>query len=269
LSIAGQINLPSIVREFQRLQSFTSGVSLALAGAEKSDAPGHAFIWKKSGSPPQDELGKQAFLRRESCYKCALDVLDLLYSPVPTKVALTKSHETMFDTLNKDDYEKERTKVLNIMQSSKDELFHDSLYEWYISKGMENELLKMQTPFLESFLLNKTKRLDLLPKYYLKNEKYEKAALFLLKLAESESDSIDLSKRVDYLSQALGSAKASSEKEELLQDIKSKLEVARVQQKVLKELLSIQQKKKNENLDQFIQDLNSSLKNVTYVIYFI
>jgi hypothetical protein len=43
------------------------------------------------------------------------------------------------------------------------------------------------------------------------------------------------------------------------------LEVARVQQKVLKELVSIQQETKNESIQQYIQDLNSSLKNVSYV----
>jgi hypothetical protein len=249
LSIAGQINIVSIVKEFQKLQYFTSGVSLALAGAEKSDPSGHAFYWKKSGFPLQDEQGKQAFLRRESCYKCALKVLDQLYSPeVPTT------------SCEKEDLEKERMKVVNIMESSKDELFHDSWFKWYISKGMENELLKIQTPFPS----NKTKRLELLSRDFLENKKYEKAALLLLKLVESESDSIDLSKRVDYLSQAL-EVQVSLENDELLQDIQSKLEVARVQQKVLKELVSIQQETKNESIQQYIQDLNSSLKNVTYV----
>jgi hypothetical protein len=104
-----------------------------------------------------------------------LQVLDQLYSPT---------------TCEKEDLEKERMKVVNIMESSKDELFHDSWFKWYISKGMENELLKIQTPFPS----NKTKRLELLSRDFLENKKYEKAALLLLKLVESESESIDLSK---------------------------------------------------------------------------
>jgi DNA repair exonuclease SbcCD nuclease subunit len=69
---------------------------------------------------------------------------------------------------------------------------------------------------------------------------------------------------VDYLSQAL-EVQVSLENDELLQNIQSKLEVARVQQKVLKEFVSIQQETKNESIQQYIQDLNSSLKNVSYV----
>lgn len=265
MTIAENVNLPSIVREFQRLHSFTSAVTLALSGPEKIDPSGHAFEWLKSGSQTRDEEGKQAFLKRESCYKCALDVLEQLYTPIPAKVSKTTSSQKSLETLTKEDYQRERMKVLSIMQNSKDELFHDALYDWFISKGMENDLLKMQTPYLETFLFNKKQRLDLLAKFYIKNERFEKGAIFLLKMAESESD-IDLSKRVDYLSQAYGSAKASTGNEKLLSEIKEKLEVARVQQKVLKELMTfVTSDKKSDSLSSSIKDLNSSLKNVTYV----
>ena len=62
---------------------------------------------------------------------------------------------------------------------SNDELFHYSLYQWYVDRGLGQELLKLSSIFLENFLKNSQQDYDLLWRYYLLNEKYGAAASIL------------------------------------------------------------------------------------------
>jgi nuclear pore complex protein Nup155 len=72
-----------------------------------------------------------------------------------------------------------------------DQLFHICLYDWFVrpdSGGsssratMESELLALQSPYLENYL--KGTSVDLLCRFYVRNSRFEPAALILATLAE-------------------------------------------------------------------------------------
>jgi hypothetical protein len=93
-----------------------------------------------------------------------------------------------------------------LFEKSKDELFHNYLYTFYIENKKFDELFQFNTSYLETFL-QKNEYDNYLAEYYLKNEKYEKASKILKKLSEKENIELDL--RNEYLSKAILSAKGN------------------------------------------------------------
>ncbi|GEM10376.1 nuclear pore complex protein Nup155 [Rhodotorula toruloides] len=136
-----------------------------------------------------------------------------------------------------------RTNAYNKALSLKDEFFHFELYDWYLSRGLTNQLLETRTPYLEGFLAREPTTLeksDLLWQYYVRTSRYARAASVLASLAETPAFPLSLQKRVEYLSLAVGNAKSqipSSSRGDAVQfvtDVEEKLEVAQVQVEIFR-----------------------------------
>ncbi|KAJ1332110.1 hypothetical protein BSLG_008929 [Batrachochytrium salamandrivorans] len=71
--------------------------------------------------------------------------------------------------------------------------FHTSLYDWFIQHGLHNELLRIQSPYLEDYLVNKG---------------FLKQPEFIFSIAQSPG--LTLLTRIEYLTKAVTNAKSSA-----------------------------------------------------------
>jgi nuclear pore complex protein Nup155 len=125
-----------------------------------------------------------------------------------------------------------------------DQLFHICLYDWFLRQPdggattratMESELLALQSPYLENYL--KGTSVDLLCRFYVRNSRFEPAALILVTLAERRGATADLTleRRIENLSRAKGclvQAGGAQTDASLSLRVHEKLDVARLQLRV-------------------------------------
>lgn len=219
--------LPTICTNYLDLDFPLGIVYLCLACAAAVDPQNMAMMWVRNGRPERDEDGRLAFANRERCYGHIWSLLNRFNSGVlgPEKL----------------------TDILKAARRSTDEMFHIRLYEWYISEKLQQDLIKLNTPYLENFLTKycpQDIRFDLLPSYYIRNEKYFLASRVLLQQAETSVD-ISLIERIQLLAraqtafksaQAAGDPLANQQKQK---DLDERIEVANVQEKTLKEIEAV------------------------------
>ncbi|KAE9412009.1 hypothetical protein Angca_003869, partial [Angiostrongylus cantonensis] len=94
-----------------------------------------------------------------------------------------------------------------------------------------------KSPFVEQFLIHEIstgrgqRYLELLWRFYEKAGYYDKAAMLLSRLADSENVDISLSQRFAYLSHAIICAQASTDTKTkaMIQEFRDKVEVAHIQ----------------------------------------
>lgn len=136
----------------------------------------------------------------------------------------TKMYELIFDVLTKIDLRALKitetnnqlliNEFLEIRDSayetcfaSADKSFHYAFYDWFIKQGVSERLLEITTPFILSFLEEKSENnlalSDLLWLYHAKRENYFDAAKILYALSISEFK-LELTQRIEYLSRANG-----------------------------------------------------------------
>ena len=86
-----------------------------------------------AGSPPNDARA-QFWERRKHCYELVLDSLSVFEERcVPGKQGSTQV----------DDPETVRGHAYELTFASEDEMFHSTLYDWLIGRGMADELLEV------------------------------------------------------------------------------------------------------------------------------
>lgn len=242
MDIAAHIDIAAICREFWHLGFYTGAIKLALAAADQTDPSGLGTEWYKSEKSPTDTQGKRMFEARTACYNCVLTVFEELYRPVPTiastprksPLAAARDEVSPSRHFTEREWISKRKAALRIAQSSRDVLFHDILYRWFLQNNHKEELIRMKSSFIESFL--KRQDIELLWQYYHNNERFDRAAEILLTLAEKPDIKVGLDTRLKYLSEAISNAKASSGMGELLQTLQERMEVAKIQADVCKEL---------------------------------
>lgn len=104
-------------------------------------------------------------------------------------------------------YSQMRDRCYKICLSYKDKLFHYNFYRWFISNGVGERLLDIDTPYILGFLQDwSVKDLNiakLLWVYYSRREKYFEAASVMRDLALSKFK-LSLTSRIEYLSRANG-----------------------------------------------------------------
>lgn len=174
-----------------------------------------------------------------------------------------------------------RTNAYNKALSVKDEFFHFELYDWYLSRGLSNQLLEVRdldlkasrhqaltktrtlqtrTSYLEAFLSREPTTLektDLLWQYYVRTGRFAAAASVLAALADTSAFPLALHQRVEYLSLAVGNAKSQvpstsrGDTVQFLTEIEEKLEVAQVQIEIFRAIEegSLPQDEKQQWLD--------------------
>lgn len=96
--------------------------------------------------------------------------------------------------------------VTDAALQSRDEIFHFRLYRWFMENNLRDELLMIDTPYLvtyfQKYVNDENSSLDFLWKYYRNRHRYYQAAMYLRQLAFSNSPSLQLSQRIEYLALA-------------------------------------------------------------------
>nr|KAG5703924.1 hypothetical protein BaRGS_008183 [Batillaria attramentaria] len=110
-----------------------------------------------------------------------------------------------------------REDVLNMALKSTDMLFHSALYDWLFATNRSDKLLEIGTPFVERYLQrranqpgDKAAALDMLWKFYEKNNNFTAAARILAQLSERHGMDLPLTRRLEYLSRAIMCAKSAT-----------------------------------------------------------
>ncbi|KAI0053328.1 nucleoporin [Auriscalpium vulgare] len=231
--------LREVVGEYQQLDYAKGAVELPLHCAETADTDrlGQEF-WRTSAVPPTSEsasqsvgagavvhAGNAAWDRRARCYDLVLDSLQVFEGKAASQG---------------EGAERVRAHAYELAFASSDEMFHSRLYDWLISRGLADELLEMRPAYLEAHLQREptsVDKLQLLWQFYVKDGQPLKAAEVLGALAESAEFPLPLSRRIEYLTLAVGNAKSHpvavggrpQSAIDFLTELEEKLEVSQVQ----------------------------------------
>ncbi|KAI0639300.1 nucleoporin [Trametes polyzona] len=230
--------LREICGDYQQLSYAKGAVELPLYCAQAFDTDLQGQEYWIAGCPASDPRA-QFWERRKQCYELVLDSLSVFEERcVPGKQS----------TSQPDDPETVRGHAYELAFASEDEMFHSTLYDWLISRGMADELLEMRPAYLEAHLRREpvsVEKFQLLWQFYVKDGQPLRAAEVLAVLAESTDFNLSLDTRLEYLTLAVGNAKSHpvsvGGRHEtaiaFLTDLEEKLEVAQVQLELYNTLL--------------------------------
>lgn len=140
---------------------------------------------------------------------------------------------------------KRRSEAYSVIDTSKDEVFHTDLYDWYVAQGQAERLLSIQSPYIIAYLERKATEdifhANLLWNYHTRAGRPHDAATIQIELAKSMFP-LPLDKRIEYLSQAKANASTYTSgvgrqsRQTLLKDISDRLDVANIQDDLLQRL---------------------------------
>ena len=102
-----------------------------------------------------------------------------------------------------DDLEAVRTHAYALAFASEDEIFHSTLYDWLIARGLADELLEMRPMYLEAHLGREpttVQKYQLLWQFYVKDGQPLRAAEVLGALAESTEYVISVLQTAEFSS---------------------------------------------------------------------
>ncbi|TFL06773.1 nucleoporin [Pterulicium gracile] len=229
-----------ICGDYQNLGYAKGAVELPLACAKVLDPDdGGLEHWQEglAANDPRSQFSQQ----RLHCYDLVLQSLAAFEERC---TATVQSGGSVVD-----EAQSVRVAAYEIAFSSDDEMFHSTLYDWLISRGVADELLDIRPPFLEAHLCRdpvKVENYQLLWQFYVKDGQSLRAAEVLANLAESSEFPLNLDSRIEYLTLAVGNAKshpiANGGRHEtaiaFLTDLEDKLDVARVQLEIYHALLA-------------------------------
>ncbi|KAJ7125656.1 nucleoporin [Mycena crocata] len=218
--------LREICGDYQQLSYAKGAIELPLTCARIVDADNIGLQCWASGQPPNE-----LYDFRSRCYALVLDSLTVFEEKAAAAAGTSVPSE---------DPEVVRSHAYELSFSSEDEMFHSTLYDWLIHRQLADDLLEMRPAFLEAHLRREpvtVQKYQLLWQFYVKNGQPLRAAEVLGTLAESTQFELPLESRLEYLTLAVGNAKAHpitiGGKHEtaiaFLTDLEEKLEVAQVQ----------------------------------------
>ncbi|EIW86790.1 nucleoporin [Coniophora puteana RWD-64-598 SS2] len=237
---ARTLDLPKveeICNDYRQLGYAKGVIEFPLICAQVQDADNLGFDYWLAGCPSNDPRS-ELYQRREQCYRLILHSLEVF----------EKRATAGESSGSKEDPETSKNHAYELAFASEDEMFHSTLYDWLIERGLVDELLTMRPPFLEAHLKREpttVQKYQLLWQFYVKDGQPLRAAEVLAILAESPSDDLTLSARLEYLTLAVGNAKSHpitvGNKHEtaiaFLTDLEEKLDVAQVQLEIYQTLL--------------------------------
>lgn len=133
---------------------------------------------------------------------------------------LDQVYQSMCNANTNKEYSRENCQEMNLNDQiekiavmavqTKDPLLHVCVYEWLMMHDMLSELLALSEQSLGEFLRRSVirtpdnlKLIDLLWKYYEKNDHHVQAARILDNLASTQSENIPLEQRLEYLARAV------------------------------------------------------------------
>ncbi|KAI7897767.1 Nup133 N terminal like-domain-containing protein [Cokeromyces recurvatus] len=204
-------------------QTFHIGIiELALERAQKIDPQQQgilafeALTARSTSTIIHDETSEALMYARLNSYQFIFDALtDFIFNPNKKEPAVDNA--TMY-----------AKQVFETMIRNDDKLFHYKLYEWYLERGLMDELLKVDTPYLipffEHYVADKEVALTFLWQYYRLKDQYLEAAEYLDSLASLPNLSVN--DRLQYIALALINARCANASE-LIQALEQKKEMIR------------------------------------------
>jgi nuclear pore complex protein Nup155 len=196
LKVAGRIpsnKLHTICRTYKAAGFFMGALELSLIRAKEGDPSGIAVAYYNDGSPAGDSR-EIVYKDRLECYFCIFQLIEDLNEEIRTmKTGIQRSHDgDKYIPLSIGDVEKTKSVIFQKITMSEDELFHFILYSWLLDKRAFDDLLEIQSPYLEMYLTQRVREtvneeeIDLLWRFYVKNKRFSQASTELLRLAELE-----------------------------------------------------------------------------------
>ncbi|KAG6818004.1 hypothetical protein H0H87_009159 [Tephrocybe sp. NHM501043] len=227
--------LREISGDYQQLDYARGAIELPLTCARALD-PDNIGLEAWHAALPAGDPRTPFAQKRLRCYDLVLDSLTVFEN----KCAKTKPSAEEDALYLQSDPEVVRSHAYELAFASEDEVFHSTLYDWLIDRGLADDLLEMRPTFLEAHLKREpitVQKFQLLWQFYVKNGQSLRAAEVLAALAESTEFDLELSARLEYLTLAVGNAKshpisATGRHETaiaFLTDLEEKLDVAQVQ----------------------------------------
>ncbi|KAF2091757.1 non-repetitive nucleoporin [Saccharata proteae CBS 121410] len=243
-TVSASLSMPllqAVIDRYIEMEFYAGAIRLALRVADHLDRGKKALSFVKDGSPENDPR-QAAFESRKACYKLVyktIEAVDEKWKRQP------KDEDGMISPLTR-----RRDEAYAEINDSDDEVFQNDLYDWYISKGWQDRLLDITSPYVQGYLTRKSKEelshADLLWKYYAHHLNFFEAAKVQAELSQSTFD-LSLDQRIKYLSFAKSNASARSSgpsdllhprqsRQELLREINDLLDLANIQSDLLQRL---------------------------------
>ncbi|XP_070562899.1 nuclear pore complex protein Nup155-like [Ptychodera flava] len=280
--VSHQLNLQAVCAEYQAVGFFEGIVELSLTAAHRRDQQGLALHYYRSGEPPEDTQGMQAFVIRLDCYKCVHETLAHLVdvsqaypqSPGVPRRPGPPTISTEASRLSAQEATHHMDEMMRIGLKSNDELFHVALYDWLVNMRLTDKLLEISSPYVEGYLKraaayqpDNLEMLDLMWKYYEKIRNFSAAAKILAKLADRHGTDVGLPQRIEYISRAIMTAKSSTLRTssasdgEFLHELEEKMEVARIQLKIFEAISNFHSSQ--PEIQNALSQLNAELMDIT------
>lgn len=201
--------LKDAVNLFVKLRFYPGAVELALTVAQQEDR-GNLAVGYLHDDKPEKDPRKEFYEKRLRIYELIFEILEVSdqranesSSVLPINSSLSSTHEDSSANVSSEVYL--RNETYDVCHSSRDEVFHYCFYDWFIAKGVNERLLEVDTPYIQSYLEMRAKTdisiANLLWVYYKRHQNFYSAAQVLLSLAKSSFD-LSLSQRIEYLSRA-------------------------------------------------------------------
>lgn len=242
---APNVPLSQICAQFRAARFDEGVVQLCAAFAQRLDPTGAALHYYQSREPAEDQEGYAAFAARLNCYQEIAVVLDEAQQRQKSAGGgdaggANAAGPPLLET------------VAMCLQTS-DQLLHIAVYGWLLAESLYSDLLNITEPSLGEFLAYSFDRQpdnrhygDILWKYHERNGRHDRATIVLDQLAAAGSEHIRLEQRIEYLARAVmctrcdssgggrtGGGGGATQAGALLKNLEDKLEVARVQKRIL------------------------------------
>ncbi|KAK9481221.1 Nup133 N terminal like-domain-containing protein [Lipomyces japonicus] len=207
-------DLNDAVHELLVLEFHPGVVETVLRAAAEADRGNQALAFFADGRPeldPREEL----YQKRFRCYELVFAILDDADKRANGDNEQRETDDQQDQQGNNatngqvslQPISELQTETYAAAYASKDELFHYCFYDWFVSRGLAQRLLEIDTPYIESYLENNARtnlqQADLLWVFEAKKEQYLQAGQVLYRLAQSDFN-LTLAQRIEYLSRARG-----------------------------------------------------------------
>lgn len=257
-------NLRDTMDEYTSMQFYSGALTLAFAVAKAADPHDIALPYLAEGKPENDAR-TSTYQKREQCYVYIFQALERL------EQAFAAQEAAYANAPNSSPLQNVRDQAYRVINESQDELFHNLFYDWYRSRGLQERLLDIQSPYIQTYLERKSsgsvEMANLLWQFHAKNSSYLEAAQVLYDLSRSDFE-IPLESRIEYLSQAnnfcacVPLARQGPVVSALHQNITEELDVAGIQDDILNEV-KVDDRIKDQKKQELVKRLDGKLLPLT------
>ena len=222
----------------QGANALLGAIQLSLGVAQETDRANQALSWLRDNCP-EDSPRKPAFESRKRCYDLVFEIIKSVDNASAQAPDVVDGQYTITA--------KRRAEAYDVINNSDDEVFQNSLFDWYMQSGESDRLFEITSPLVVGYLTRRMDKdpehADLLWRYHAHHSNYLEAASVQLLLAQSGFD-FALEKRILHLSRARTNASIRStalidsrqSRQQLLRDISSLLDVANIQDDILQRM---------------------------------